>query len=261
MCARRRTVCGRSTRQQACSGEPAPARVHEQHLQVLDVHLNRGLRWIGSRSAEAATVGDTSGSSQPHPDTVGEPQLRAGMRPLFSDDQPHPGWSSGQLDDSGGFDDPGTVADFAVGVVGRCPVTWRQAGIQGVDDLVGESESDRILHPATVAVVEELMGAATGVCAHQHFPAYLSRRTPRQLRQGFVQHLFMVGGGIAPGAARRSIAAAGSPVPVAPWSMNAHNGWNPKPRLNVVAASSFPECASITVASRSISSGCSASIP
>lgn len=53
----------------------------------------------------------------------------------------------------------------------------------------------------------------------------------------------------------RSSIATGSPVPSPPWSTNAHNGWNPKPRLKVGAACSFSECAVTRVASRSMISG------
>ena len=53
----------------------------------------------------------------------------------------------------------------------------------------------------------------------------------------------------------------GFPGAVGPWSTNASSGWNPKPRLNVGAACSFSECAVTSVASKSMTSGCSASIP
>src|SRR5450759_1557021 len=59
----------------------------------------------------------------------------------------------------------------------------------------------------------------------------------------------------------RSRIANGSPVPSGPWSRNAHNGWNPKPRLNVGAACSFSECEVTRVASRSMTNGCFASLP
>jgi len=53
----------------------------------------------------------------------------------------------------------------------------------------------------------------------------------------------------------RSRNANGSPVPACPWSTNAHNGWKPKPRLNVGAAHSFSECAVTSVASTSMTTG------
>jgi hypothetical protein len=58
----------------------------------------------------------------------------------------------------------------------------------------------------------------------------------------------------------RSSTANGSPDPDGPWSTNAHNGWNPNPRLNVGAACSFSEWAVTSVASMSMASGCSALI-
>jgi hypothetical protein len=41
----------------------------------------------------------------------------------------------------------------------------------------------------------------------------------------------------------RSSTATGSPTPTWPWSMNAHDGWKPKPFLNVGRACSFSEWA------------------
>ncbi len=49
--------------------------------------------------------------------------------------------------------------------------------------------------------------------------------------------------------------ARGSPVPSGPWSAHAPIGWNPKPFLNVAAASCFSECAVTRVASTSTTSG------
>lgn len=57
----------------------------------------------------------------------------------------------------------------------------------------------------------------------------------------------------------RSSMARGSPVPSAPWSRNAHSGWNPNPRLNVAAAFSFSLCAVTSVASTSMINGDAAS--
>jgi len=59
----------------------------------------------------------------------------------------------------------------------------------------------------------------------------------------------------------RSIIANGSPVPSLPWSMNEHDGWKPKPRLNVARASSFSEWEATRVASRSTISGFFALVP
>ena len=53
----------------------------------------------------------------------------------------------------------------------------------------------------------------------------------------------------------RSTNASGSPVPSAPWSRKAHNGWKPNPRLNVGAADSFSLWAPTRVASTSMTSG------
>jgi hypothetical protein len=59
----------------------------------------------------------------------------------------------------------------------------------------------------------------------------------------------------------RSSTASGSPVPAGPWSTNAHNGWNPNPRLNVGFAFSFSLCEVTRVASRSMTNGVFASAP
>ena len=56
----------------------------------------------------------------------------------------------------------------------------------------------------------------------------------------------------------RYMITAASPEPVRPWSMNAHNGWWPKPFLNVGAASSFSEWAVTRVASTSMINGSAA---
>ena len=69
--------------------------------------------------------------------------------------------------------DPGAVADLAVGVVGGCPdLGWDGVDrVDRVDDGVGQGETQRLLHVTCRAVVEEVAGSATGICAHQDFPA------------------------------------------------------------------------------------------
>ena len=65
----------------------------------------------------------------------------------------------------------------------------------------------------------------------------------------------------APALPGRSMIAAHSPAPSAPWSNHAVRGWYPNPPLNVGAAPSLAQCASTRVASTSITSGLSALIP
>ena len=65
----------------------------------------------------------------------------------------------------------------------------------------------------------------------------------------------------APALPGRSMIAAHSPAPSAPWSNQAVRGWYPNPPLNVGAAPSLAEWTSTRVASTSITNGLSALIP
>jgi hypothetical protein len=52
---------------------------------------------------------------------VGEPQLRAGVRALLADDDPHSRRPGGQVEQPGDVRDPRAVPDLAVAVIGRRP--------------------------------------------------------------------------------------------------------------------------------------------
>lgn len=53
---------------------------------------------------------------------VVEPQLRAGMRALAADDDPHPSWPVlVEVEQPGQFRDVSSFPHFAIGVVGRHP--------------------------------------------------------------------------------------------------------------------------------------------
>ncbi len=67
---------------------------------------------------------------------VGQPQLRARVRALATDDHPHPGRPAGEVHQSGCFDDPCSGARLAVGVVGGLPVAGREGG-ELVDQRLG----------------------------------------------------------------------------------------------------------------------------
>ena len=58
------------------------------------------------------------GRESRQPESVGaaEPQLSSRVRPLLADDEPHPRRPAGEVDDAGGIDDPGTIADLLVGI-------------------------------------------------------------------------------------------------------------------------------------------------
>ena len=75
-------------------------------------------------------VGDERGD--PHAVGVGEPQLRAGVRAFFTQDQPGSGRPGGQVDQVGGLGDPGPVTDTAVGVDRRVPAIAEVEGVHGV---------------------------------------------------------------------------------------------------------------------------------
>jgi len=75
------------------------------------------------RELPAGGVRDERG--EPVPLEVGEPELRTGVRPFGPDDDPHPVWPTGQVQQSGQFGDPRAVPWPAVGVIGRGPCRLR----------------------------------------------------------------------------------------------------------------------------------------
>jgi hypothetical protein len=115
-----------------------------------------------------------------------------------------------------------------------------------------------------VQPVEEFVGRAGAVDPDQDLAADPGAAlVSRQLTQGGADDGDVVGGGgrrrwsaavFDPALPGRSSAARGSPVPSGPWSTNAHNGWCPKPFLNVGAAPCSSEWAVTSVASTSMTS-------
>ena len=97
-------------------------------LRIRSSHRARR-RCRSSRSASWPLPGVGGEGGEAVPVDVGEPQLRAGVRPLLADDDPHPGWPGGQVEQAGDVRDPGAVPDLPVAVVSRRP--GRQPGPSG----------------------------------------------------------------------------------------------------------------------------------
>ena len=72
---------------------------------------------------------------------VGEPQLRAGVRPLLAGDDPHPGRPAGQVEQAGDVRDPRAVPDLPVTVIGGRPRTGGDFA-DGLLDVLGDGEAD-----------------------------------------------------------------------------------------------------------------------
>ena len=110
---------------------------------------------------------------------------------------------------------------------------------------------DRIRQALAGEPLDQSSGAASTVGADQDLA---SGALSGQLREDLSDDGDVVGGGCwsrrLPGLGR---IAKGSPVPSGPWSPNAPNGWNPKPRVNVGAVFPFSECAVTRVASQACS--------
>jgi hypothetical protein len=110
-------------------------------------------------------VGDERG--QPQPVTVGEAQLCTGVWAFFADRDSHPVGPARQLEQTGYLRHPGAVAGLPVGVVGGDPSVFGK-GVDGGDDGVGETESDRVRQLLCGQVVDEGMGAAGRVGSDQY---------------------------------------------------------------------------------------------
>jgi hypothetical protein len=70
---------------------------------------------------ELAACGAGGEAGEPVPVDVGEPQLRAGVRALLADDDPHAIRPAIQVQQAGQLGDPRAGPDEAVSVVGRGP--------------------------------------------------------------------------------------------------------------------------------------------
>ena len=139
-----------------------------------------------------------------------------------------------QVEQAGDLGDPGAVAGLAVGVVGRGPRRWRDQRGELVDDGLGQAEPDRVRQTAaTVQPVEELVGAAgRRRCGSAPSARAGARPGVRAAGASACRMTVMWSAAVFdPAFPGRSSTASGSPVPAGPWSTNAHNGWNPKPRL------------------------------
>ena len=69
----------------------------------------------GPRAGRASVGGE---GGEPVPVNVGEPQLRARVRPFLADDDPHPGRPGGKVHQAGDVRDPRAVTDLPVAVIG-----------------------------------------------------------------------------------------------------------------------------------------------
>ena len=115
----------------------------------------------------------------------------------------------------------------------RRPACFADAGIPGdrVGVLRGQAEPDRV---AEVPVLgrqpgEEVMGAAGAVGPDQQVPPTF--HLCGELGEGVFHDGDVVRGSVAPGVPGAEQDREGLPEPFGPWSANAHNGWNPNPRL------------------------------
>jgi len=112
----------------------------------------------------AAGVGEERG--EPVPADIGEPQLRAGVRPFPADDQPRSFRPGGQVDAAGDLGDLRAVAGLPVDVVGGSPGPGRDPEDRVLDGLVdGEPEGERAAPLPDGG--GERVGGARGVGADQ----------------------------------------------------------------------------------------------
>ena len=210
----------------------------------------------------AGGVGGERGD--PVPVGVGDAQLRAGVGPFLAHDHPHPGRPRGQVQQPGDVGDPRAVADLAVAVVGRGPAVLGHLASAVAAKVSGRLNPTEYDSRCADQPVQELVRAPRAVGADQDLAARPASRAGVRAaaRSAALTTRDVVGGGVRAGV---SLAQQASPAahrcPSAPWSTNAHSGWKPNPRLNVGAACSLSECAVISVASVSMTSGRSASMP
>jgi hypothetical protein len=136
-----------------------------------DAVLAAGAAAVAQFEVGQLPMGGVGGQrGDPQPVAVGEAQLGARVRALFSHDHPHPVGPAGQVEHAGRFGDPGAITHLPVGVVGRGP--------RGLGDQVergsvgiGHEEPDRIRQPPPVQVVDEFVGTAGGVGPYEYFAA------------------------------------------------------------------------------------------
>jgi hypothetical protein len=160
----------------------APGPLPVPQLQVSELALLR----IGGEAGE------------PVPVDVGEPQLRARVRALLADDDPHPRGPAIQVRQPGDVRDPGAVADLPVAVISRCP-RLRGDLPDRPGDWLGDRHADGVAQPPGLGGQpgEELVRAAAGISADQH----LAAQVPGQLRQREPGRLDMVSRGVRAGVA------------------------------------------------------------
>ncbi len=93
---------------------------------------------------------------------------------------------------------------------------------------IGQGEPDRVGHPLGVQERQEVVGGARAVGADQHPPPGPDPGPcPGSWANAWRLTVMWSAAVFDPAFPARSWTANGSPVPSAPWSTNAHNGWNP----------------------------------
>lgn len=90
------------------------------------------------------------------------------MRALFAQDKSGAGRPGVQVDQGGGFGDPGAVTQTTCGVDRGIPAVGEVEGVDGVLDAGVNGEAERESHPSIAAGLREAVGGPGGVAAHQH---------------------------------------------------------------------------------------------
>ena len=129
-------------------------------------------------------------------DLVAEPlsgvedgELRAGMRSFPPCDHPGP-VRPPMFDQAGELENPGAVPGRAVGL-DRGPPVFFLGQTQGVTDPLIDTQADREPHAAIATALDEVMGRASRVGAHQHLDR---ARGDRELGEGAFKHFEMISG-------------------------------------------------------------------
>jgi hypothetical protein len=170
------------------------------------------------QAGELAAFGVGGEGGEPVPVDIGEPQLRAGVRALLADDDPHPGGPVAGVQQARDVRDPRAVPDLPAPVIGRCPRIGRGLPDR-LGDGVGDRHADRVVQPPRLRGQpgEELMRAAAGISADQD----LAPQVSGQLREREPGRLDVIGGGVRSALPARSTKANGSPFPASPRSAQA----------------------------------------
>lgn len=196
------------------------------------------------------------------PTTRGDGQLRAGVGAFVAGDRAHALGPTTQVQQIGGLGDPCAVADGVVGVI-RCR-PHPLSGMSSSRSEVWDGSENPTEYDNRWAVIQSRtawVDPAPSVRISTLRPGRVPGRWPGSWARAPLITVMWSAAVFDPALPGRSIIANGSPVPSLPWSMNEHDGWKPKPRLNVARASSFSEWEATRVASRSTISGFFALVP